>query len=236
MTNFISAYGDAADTLSTTAEKLTAGIESPHALRMHAAINSIAPVIRGVARKFDSPSPDKTDEANYLEGMEAVEKASQHTTKLINTLGTIDTEWNTDLVHRENAQCGFERGSPDGERILNKFAAKDAAEQLQDLAAWLKDPSKGHMIGLVAKADPYVTNLTPELAARFRADFVKLHAPALAREREAKGRMLEAGITAASLTQRVKASVSDPRRYSDIRDRKAKHSEADAAFLKALAG
>jgi hypothetical protein len=138
------------------------------------------------------------------------------------------------LRRREAIACGFDNGSPDAERILNKFCVKDVRDQLQDLAQWLNDPRQGYKLGLVAKADPYVTNLAPEMAARFRADFVKLHAPVLADERERKAKIMEAAMTVAGLTSRVKRSISDPARLADIRNRKAQHSAAERDFLAAI--
>lgn len=233
-THFVGAYAEAADTLRDRIEEDSKDLPGSFAGRIDSTVSNVAPMIRGIAGMIDAPDPMISDQGNFSKVSDKVDDAERYTTTAINSMGSIATEWDADLTRRENTTCGFDRGSPDAERILNKFAAKDVGAQLQDMAAWLKDRTQGYKLGIVAKADPYVTNLTPELAARFRADFVKLHQPALAREREAMGRIFDTARTVAMLTSRVKRSISDPSRLADIRNRKAQHSAAERDFLAAL--
>ncbi|KCZ96961.1 hypothetical protein HPO_17470 [Hyphomonas polymorpha PS728] len=237
MENFVGAYADAANTLLGRADEADNDLPGSFGARMYQTVSRVPDIIRGIASMVEYPAVELTQEANFLKVTEAVTQAEKFTTTAINQQSAIAVEWEADIVRRENAACGFERGSPDAERILTKFCAKDAAAQLQDMAQWLKDPVKGGMyLGLLERADTYATGLDPAIIQRFRRDYVALHAPKLAYEREAKAKVHEAVIAAAGLTSRVKGALSDPRRYADIRDRKAKHTAAEAAFLAALNG
>jgi hypothetical protein len=234
MTTFVGAYAEAADNLLARASAASGELGETFSTRMKATVDGVPKMIRAIGDMIDNPDVTVSEQGNFYKMTDRVEEAERFTTAAINTQNAILGEWEADLARRESAATGFDRGSPDAERILNKFAAKSQAEQLQDMAAWLKDPKLGYRIGIVSKADDYTTNLTPEMAERFKRDFVKLHAPALAAEREAMGSVHSALMEVAKLTTRVKASLSDTRRYAEIRDRKAKHSAADAAFLAAL--
>jgi hypothetical protein len=235
-TTFIGAWADAGEKLLEIADTAESGLPGAFAARMYTTVSNVPNMIRGIAGMIESPDPTIPEQGNFLKVTEKVEEAERFTTAAINRQNVILAEWEADLARRENATCGFDRGSPDAERILNKFCSKDAGAQLQDMAEWLKDPKQGYKLGIVAKADPYVTNLTPDMAERFKRDFVKLHAPALAHEREARGKIHEALIGVAGLTSRVKGTLSDPRRYAEIRDRKAMHSAAERDFLAAITG
>lgn len=236
MENFVGAFADAASTLLDRADEADNDLPGSYGARMYQTVGRVPDIIRGIASMVEYPAVELTQEANFLKVTEAVTQAEKFTTAAINQQGAIAAEWEADIVRRENAACGFDRGSPDAERILNKFCLKDQAAQLQDMAQRLKDPSAGYWFGIIAKADPYVTGLSREMAERFRQDFVALHAPKLAYEREAMAKIHEALIAVAGLTSRVKSSLSDPRRYADIRERKAKHTAAEAAYLAALNG
>lgn len=237
MTTFVGAYAQAAETLHERIGEMGDGLPGNFAQRMASTVSNVAPLIHAIGDMIAQPDPERSDHGNYLKAADKADAADRHTTTALNMQAAIATEWEADLVRRENAAAGFDRGSKDAERILNKFAAKSQAEQVQDLAQWMKDKQRGGMyIGLVTAADEYATNLSPEMAQRFRTDYLKLHYPDLAHEREAKDNIWEAARAAAGLTSRVRVSISDPRRLADIRDRKAKHSAADSAFLAALGG
>lgn len=237
MENFVGAYADAASTLLDRADEADNDLPGSFAARMHQTVSRVPDIIRGIASMVEYPAVELTQEANFLKVTEAVTQAEKFTTTAINQQGAIAGDWEVDIVRRENAACGFAQGSPDAERILTKFCAKDAAAQLQDMAQWLKDPVKGGMyLGLLERADTYATGLDPAVVQRFRRDYIALHAPKLANEREAMTKIHETLLAVAGLTSRVKGSLSDPRRYADIRDRKAKHTAAEVAFLAALNG
>lgn len=237
MTTFVGAYAEAAETLLAKAEEYDNDLPGSFSQRMYLTVSRVPDIIRGISEITHNPAVELTEQANFLKVTDAVEQSEKFTTAAINQQGAIAAEWEADIGRRENAACGFDRGSPDAERILTKFCTKDQAAQLQDMAQWLKDPVKGGMyLGLLERADTYATGVDPEMVQRFKRDYVKLYAPKLAFEREAKAKIHEALIAVAGLTSRVKSSLSDPRRYAEVRDRKAKHTAAEAAFLAALNG
>jgi hypothetical protein len=234
VTTFVGAYGEAADTLRDRIEEMSEGLPGSFAGSIDNTISSVGPMIRAIAGMIDAPDPMISEQGNFSNLNDKVEESERYTTTAINKIGDLGAQWDADLTRREAIACGFDNGSPDADRILNKFCVKDPAAQLQDMATWLKDRKQGYKLGIVAKADPYVTNLAPEMAERFKRDFVKLHAPVLADERERKGKIIEAALTVASLTSRVKRSIADPARLAEIRNRKAKHSAAERDFLAAI--
>lgn len=236
MTGFLNAYADAGDKLLERVDEMSADLPGDFASRMKGTVANVPKLIRSIENLIHHSDPTLSGNATYLKAIEAVEKTQSATTAAINKQSVVSTEWEAALTRHENVVCGFDKGSPDAERILNKFCAKDAAAQLQDMAAWLRDPTQGYKIGIIAKADPYVTNLSPEMVARFRTDFVKLHQPKLAAERDAMRKIGETVLQVAQLSSRVKASIFDPGRYAEIRDSKAKHTAAERDFLAALLG
>lgn len=176
-TTFIGAWADAGDKPLEIADTAESGLPGAFAARLYSTVSPVPNVIRGIAGMIEHPAVELSEQGNFLKVVEKVEEAERFTTAAINRQSVIVGEWEADLARRENATCGFDRGSPDAERILNKFCAKDASAQLQDMASWLRDPTQGYKLGIVAKADSYVTNLTPDMAERFKRDFVNCIRP-----------------------------------------------------------
>ncbi len=143
MTNFVGAYAEAADTLRNRIEEMSNGLPGAFADRIDSTVSNVAPMIRAIAGMIDAPDPLISDQGNFSKVSDKADEADRHTTAALNRMRDVAVEWDTDLTRRENGTCGFDRGSPDAERILNKFCAKDAAAQLQDMAAWLKRPDAG---------------------------------------------------------------------------------------------
>lgn len=236
MNPFVGAYADAHDHLDTRISELSSAIESPYPTLMRATVSEVGNMIRAIAGMVADPHPDLSSDGNFRKVMQRIDEAHSYTLAALNKQGSLLTQWDADLRTRENVTCGFDRISDDAKGIGDAFCAKPLNERVQDMMTrFLKDPVKGGMyLGIVERIDPYRSGVDPEMIQRARHDYVGIHQPKLALERERKGDIWEAAKESANLTTRVKASIAEPTRYAAIQNRTAKHSAADAAFLAAL--
>jgi hypothetical protein len=236
MNPFVGGYANAHDDLMARMSDLSKNIGSPYPITLKATVSEVGSMIRAIGSMVESPDPDLSNDGNFAKVMKRVDEAESYTTAALNKQGEVMASWSADLQRRENIACGFDRTSDDAKGIADAFCAKPLPERIQDLMTrFLKDPKKGGMyIGIVERIDDYRSGIEPDMIARARNAYIGIHRPELADERGRITELLEAAQAAAGLTSRVKSSLSDPRRYADIRDRKAKYTAAERDFLAAL--
>jgi hypothetical protein len=210
--------------------------KSPHAQLFVALIREMVPRVEAITTLVETPDRTLTREANFLKLDDRVSKAYKQSTEVLNRVGRLLDEAHAALETRENDRLGFNKGNPDRAAIVAKFSTMSQADQMKQVSAWMQaGPNGGAMLGIVFGADSFLTGISPELAARLRADTVRANAPDLATERDDLADLKMSVIAAADSVAIIRQATADPRLVAEIQQQKAQHDAADAVFTGAPA-
>lgn len=205
--------------------------KSPHLALFSSLVGDLIPKGNAIANKEDFPDPTLNSSANFLKLHGDVKQFRSAATTMTNRASSLHRDAVADIEQQENARLGFNKGNPDRVAIIAKFSTLSQADQVKQLGVWMKDATNGGaLLGIVIGADPFLTGVTPETAARFRSDFVKAHAPDLVNDRDTLNEALEAVLAVNRAVELIAGDLSDERRYAEIQRQKEAHDAAGAVL------
>jgi hypothetical protein len=210
--------------------------KSPYAQTFVGLVRDVLPKTNAIATIVETPDRTLTQEANFLKLNDRVSKAYKGSTDMLNRASRLLADAHADLERRENERLGFNKGNADRAAIVAKFSTMNQADQMKQVGAWMKGGvNGGAMLGIIFGADPFLTGITPELAAKLRADTVKANAPDLANERDDIAELHTSVIVVANSIAKIKEATANPRLVDELQRQKAQHDAADAVLTGAQA-